>query len=87
MTPREILQKMLGWIAEEKRKSTQPGGDPFEYMSLTYCASEVGAGEQLGEVVKLLQKSVKAEPPCMPFDAMRHNRAIFLINRTLATSA
>ena len=82
MSLREILQKMLEWIVQEQEKATKPGGEPFIYTSLTYCASQAGAGEQLGEVVKLLQTTAKAEGGTT--DAVRPFRAIFLINRTLA---
>jgi hypothetical protein len=85
MTPREILLKMLEWIAEEQEKAAKPGGEAFVYTSLTYCASQVGAGEKLGEVVRLLQSTAKIEGGTT--DAMRPHRAIFLINRTLATAA
>ena len=83
MTPREILLKMLEWIAEEQKKAAQVGGEPFIYLSLRYCASQVGAGERTDEVVRLLQKTVSEEPPHMQFDAVRPFRAIFLVNRTL----
>ena len=88
MTVREtlvILLKMFLWIVEEQKKAAKPGGEPFIYTSLTYCASQAGAGEQLGAVVKLLQATAKAEGGTT--DAVRPHRAIFLINRTLATLA
>lgn len=83
MTPREILLKMFEWIAQEQEKAEKPGGETFMYTSLTYCASKVVAGGQLHEVVSLLQTTAKTEGGTT--DAMRPFRAIFLINRTLAT--
>jgi hypothetical protein len=83
MNPREILLKMLEWIAEEQKKARKPGGESFEFTSLTYCASKVGAGGQLDEVVKLLRTTAKAEGGTA--DAVRPHRAIFLINRTLVS--
>lgn len=83
MAPWDILLKMLLWIHKEQKKSEAVGGEPFIYLSLLYCASQVGANERTDKVVRLLQKTVSEEPPHMQFDAVRPYRAIFLINRTL----
>lgn len=82
-----VLLKMREWIEAELAKSELPGAEAFVFTSLSFCTTKVEAGDAKREVLSLLHTTVKNEPPYGPFDAMRPHRALFLINRTLATLA
>ena len=86
MSHRDILLRMRGWIEAEMEKAKLPGGEPFIYTSLAYCAAKAEAGAAQQEVLAILRKVVEANPPYMQFDAMRPHRAIFVINTAIATA-
>jgi len=77
---------MRQWIEAEMEKAKQPGGEPFIYTSLAYCANKAEAGAAQQEILATLRKVVEANPPGMQFDAMRPHRAIFVIDTAIAAA-
>ena len=84
MSPREVLEKMRGWIEAEQVKAQLPYADPFVLISISFCAEKAVGGAEAQDILALLHSVAKEER--MPtYDVVTPAGALFIINRALAT--